>query len=93
MRVNPKIEPTGVAGSTGPKAVAAPRLGRDQATLSAADALNAALDQTPAVRADKLAQAQNKVADDSYPPSQVVRQVASLLARNLRGQKPGDDAP
>jgi hypothetical protein len=67
-----------------PAAPQKPRLGQDKVVLSGTAALRRSWAQTPAVRADKVAQAKALVADSSYPPPSVTDQVAGLLAQHIQ---------
>lgn len=51
--------------------------------MSQSDDINRALDQAPAARADKVAQAKALLADGTYPSDADLGKVADLLARNL----------
>jgi hypothetical protein len=52
------------------------------------EAVNRALQQTPDVRADRVAQATLLASDDQYPPLSTIRAIAHLLAVNLdNGQR------
>ena len=87
MRLNSISELTATSAGLAPrKANAAdhkPTLEGDQLTTTDSEGLNRTLQQTPAVRADKVAQARALIADDSYPSHAQVAQVAELLAKNL----------
>lgn len=83
MRVNPNSEPLGVTripGQTGAREV---RLGVDKLSLTTAEALNRALEQTPASRPDKVALAKNLLAQTSYPPVELIRKIAALIASDF----------
>jgi hypothetical protein len=89
MRLNSIGESTATSASAGlaPRKTNAadqkPTLEGDQLTMTDSEGLNRALQQTPTVRADKVAQAKALIADDSYPSAAQVAQVADLLAKNL----------
>ena len=86
MRVNPNSGPSSVTETSKRSAVQSPSLGQDKLALNAASALNDALQQTPAVRPEKIVQAQNILGDTSFPPDEIIRAIARLLAANMGGQ-------
>lgn len=53
------------------------------ASFDGADELNASLAAVPDVRAEAITRAQNLVAQASYPPPEVIKRIANLLAANL----------
>ena len=55
-------------------------------SMSQSEALNRALEKSPAVRAEKVAQAKALLAGGSYPSDSDLAKVADLLAKNL-GQR------
>jgi hypothetical protein len=84
MRVSPATEASNVAKPSHRPAAQAPRLGEDELALGAAQTLDRALENAPAARADKVAQAKALVADASYPSEAVLDRVAGLLASGIR---------
>lgn len=54
--------------------------------LEASAKLTEALKAVPAVRAEKIAQAKALVADPSYPNDTTLRQVANVIAANIKGE-------
>lgn len=92
MRVNPNSGPTSVTQASPRPTGQPPSLGQDKLALNAANALNNALDQTPAVRPDKVAQAQSLISDKTYPPDEVIDGISKLLGAKIAGQKPSDGA-
>ena len=85
MRVNANGGPSNVTGIPSRSPVQSPGLGQDKLVASGADALNTALEQTPAARADSIARARGLVADASYPSAEVVRKIAGLMADKING--------
>ena len=72
------------SGNTPPTRPASP--GTPAAPLdnfAGSTALNSAIENLPVSRPDAVARARDLIADPSYPPTDVVRQVSNLLARNL----------
>lgn len=87
MRVNANGQVQGVTGvSANVKATSTPRLSPDEASVSGVTALHEALEQTPVVRADKVAQAKALVANPNYPGDTLINQVAGVLAKGLKTQ-------
>jgi len=81
-----EIHAAGAAGKvreTVTTATSRKTLPEDQAVLSDATALQAALEQTPATRPEAVARARQLLADDSYPSHAVRDRTAEILARNL----------
>ena len=67
-------------------AAAKPRqatLGHDELALAGSKELDHALEQTPDVRADKVARARSLVQDPTYPSADVIRAVSDQLAQHL----------
>jgi hypothetical protein len=87
MRLNSIGESTATSASLAPRKPSVvdqePTLEGDQLTTTDSEGLNRTLQETQAVRADKVAQAKALIADDSYPSHAQVAQVADLLAKNL----------
>ena len=54
-----------------------------QVELAKADALDAALEATPEVRAEQVAKAKALIQDPGYPSAKVVDQVAEVLAKRI----------
>ncbi len=61
----------------------APLLGQDNLALTSTDSLDTALAQTPAVRAEKVAEAKKLVLDTSYPPEELINKLSALLASQI----------
>jgi hypothetical protein len=89
MRIEPNSEPMGMRGIQSRTPAAQPPVAQDKLDLGAAAKLNRALEQTPDVRADKVARAKALVADQSYPPKAVLGQVAEALASQNGGSDLG----
>jgi hypothetical protein len=62
-----------------------PSLEPDKVSLNQSQALDLALQQTDAVRPEKVAEARALLNADSYPSPTVIEAVASLLAAQLGG--------
>ena len=90
MRVNPNSEASVVSASLGRTAAPQPRLGQDELALTTAQSLNRSLEQTPEVRADKVAEAKALIQDGSYPPGVIIRKISALLAIKLDSQNNSD---
>jgi hypothetical protein len=86
MRVNLNSEAPVVRAATKPVETAKARLGQDQVALTTTDSLNRSLEQTPAVRVDKVAEAKALVLDTSYPPAVMIRKISALLAIGIQAQ-------
>lgn len=54
------------------------------------ESLNRSLEQTPEVRADKVAEAKALILDVSYPPAVIIRQISALLATKLGSRNDAD---
>jgi hypothetical protein len=92
MRVNPNSDLGGVTRVPIQTGAGDPRLGADKQSFTTADSLTSALEQTPASRGEKVAQAQNLVDDYTYPPPVLIRKIAALLAMNIDAGKGSDQA-
>lgn len=84
MEVNPNSRAVEVARTVDPSIVKpAPKAQTSPATFSDSEAVNRALQQSPDVRSDKVAQATQWANDVQYPPLATIRAIAHLLAINL----------
>ena len=83
MRVNSNSEPSVVAGTQGAAAPSAPRLGQDQSAFATSESLAQALERTPEVRSDKVAEARALIQNGSYPPAVIIRKISALLAAKI----------
>jgi hypothetical protein len=84
MEVNPNIRAVGVSRTPAPSLVKLARTAPvNPVTFSDSEAVNRALQQTPDVRADRVAQATVLANDDQYPPLSTIRAIAHLLAGYL----------
>ena len=95
MRVNSNNEPlnsdpVGVTRTVTQPAVRENFLGEDRVSLSNAEAINLTLEQTPDVRADKVAQAKVLIADISYPPLEIIQKISSLIGLHVGAQVGAD---
>ena len=55
----------------------------DTTSFTAAAALNAQLNDVPAVRTDKVALAKSLIKDPDYPPAELLDKVANLMSQNI----------
>ena len=79
--VNPVAGPAKAKGASGPAAT------DGDASFEQSSELHAALDATPDTRAAVVIRAENLVASSSYPPGEVIKRIANLLAANLLTQE------
>lgn len=88
MEVNPNIRATGVSRTPDSLLVKPARTApASSPTFADSEAVNRALQQTPDVRADKVAQAMLLANDDQYPPLSTIRAIAHLLAVDLENNQ------
>ena len=78
--VNPVVAPAKAQAASGP----APTNG--DASFEQSSELRATLDAAPDTRAEVVIRAENLVASSSYPPTEVIKRIANLLAANLLTQ-------
>jgi hypothetical protein len=90
MRVNATSDPSAIAGSHVAPAAREARLGHDKVALATSETLNRALEQTPEVRSDKVAEAKTLLENGSYPPAVIIRKISALLAINFNSQDASD---
>jgi hypothetical protein len=90
MRVNLNSEASAVPATPGKTVAPEPRLGQDKLALTATESLNRSLEQTPEVRAVKVAEAKALIQDGSYPPEVIIRQISALLANKMDPQNDAD---
>jgi len=90
MRVNSNSEASAESATPGRTTAPEPRLGQDKLAFTKTESLNRSLEQTPEVRADKVAEAKALILDVSYPPAVIIRQISALLAIKLDSQNNGD---
>ena len=83
MRVNPNSDLGGVTRVPIQTGAGDLRLGADKQSFTTAESLTSALEQTPASRGEKVAQARNLVDDYTYPPPELIRRISVLLAMNI----------
>ena len=88
MRVNPNSETPEVSGAATQPTRRPARLEQDQLTVTSSEKLSQALEATPAVRAEAVAQARALVRDTSYPPQELINKLAALLAVHLSTTEP-----
>ena len=65
------------------KAVAKKKAAVDAAEFPQTEALNKALANTQDVRPEVVARAKKLVSDPHYPPAEMIKRIANLLANNL----------
>jgi hypothetical protein len=90
MRVHANSEPSVVAGAQGLSASRGARLGQDKVALATSDTLNRALERTPEIRAEKVAEAQALLQNGSYPPAVIIRKISALLAIGINSRDTSD---
>jgi hypothetical protein len=90
MRVNLNSEASAVPSTPGTTVAPEPRLGQDKVALTATESLNRSLEQTPEVRAEKVAEAKALIQDGSYPPEVIIRKISALLAIKIDSQNNAD---
>jgi hypothetical protein len=81
MKINSNIDPIARAMANQVKA-APPKAATDAATFEHTQGLEQALSDSPAVRPEVVARAQELIGDVSYPPEETIRQIAILIAAN-----------
>ena len=85
MEVNPNAGTNplrGVTNSTPVTSAAKPQ-GRDSVLFEEADAVNGALQQTPAVRPDAVERARTLITDTQYPTQPMIDSISRLVAARL----------
>jgi hypothetical protein len=55
----------------------------DSASFHGADAVNGALQQTPAVRLEAVERARTLISDNNYPPQSTIKGMSKLVAEHL----------
>jgi hypothetical protein len=90
MEINPNrsVNPVNpVVGPAKAQAPVAPTATDGDASFEQSSELRAALDATPDARAEVVIRAENLVASSSYPPTEIIKRIANLLAANLLTQE------
>jgi hypothetical protein len=90
MEINPNrnVDPvTPAAAPAKAKAVGGPAPVEGDASFEQSASLASALAATPDSRDEVVIRAENLVASSSYPPSEVIKSIANLLAANLLTQE------
>ena len=90
MEINPNrnVDPViPVASAAKAKAADASAPVESDASFEQSASLASALTATPDTRPEVVIRAENLVASSSYPPSAVIKSIASLLAANLLAQE------
>jgi hypothetical protein len=57
---------------------------QDSASLGKTDALKSAINNVPLVRLEKVDSARAAVSDTKFPPDEVLKAVANLIAENIQ---------
>lgn len=83
MEINTNINADGVNGAIPPKRPAATRPVSDGVSLSGSTALDNALQSVPATRPEAVARATALISDVNYPPQEIIKKLAVLLAIHL----------
>ncbi len=86
MRVNQNNEPAAITRTPSPIVAQSPRLEADQQSFTAAMTLSRALEATPPVRTEKVAQALELIKKETYPPLELIRRISALISPNITGQ-------
>jgi hypothetical protein len=88
MEINPNrnVNPVTPAASPVRGKAAAAANSEGDVSFDQSAGLTAALAATPDTRAEVVIRAENLVASSSYPPSEVIKRIANLLAANLLTQ-------
>ena len=88
MEINPNrsVNPVTPAGAPA-KAQAVTPAPVEAASFEQSTYLRTALDAAPDTRAEVIIRAENLVASSSYPPAEVIKRIANLLAANLLTQE------
>ena len=88
MEINPNrsVNPVTPAGAPA-KAKAVTPAPAEAASFEQSAYVRAALDAAPDTRAEVIIRAENLVASSSYPPTEVIKRIANLLAANLLTQE------
>jgi hypothetical protein len=87
MRVNPNSDLGGVTRMPIQTGAGDPRLGADQQSFTTTESLTRTLAQTPESRSERVEQAKNLVDDSTYPPPELIRRIAVLLAMDIDAGK------
>lgn len=89
MEINPNrsVNPVTPAGEPAKARATAPATAQSSSSFEQSTFLRAALDAAPNSRAEVVIRAENLVASSSYPPSEVIKRIANLLAANLLAQE------
>ncbi len=87
MEINPNRSVDAATPAAGPvKAkgtASAESVNADDTSFKRSDELTSALENVPNSRVDIIARAEKLVSDPGYPPPEMIRRIANLLAANL----------
>jgi hypothetical protein len=89
MEINPNRNVNPVNPAAGPSRAKAADSSApvENASFEQSASLASALTATPDARPEVVIRAENLVASSSYPPSEVIKSIANLLAANLLAQE------
>lgn len=89
MEINPNrsVNPVTPAGAPAKAQAVTPAPAESDASFEQSTYLRSALDAAPDARAEVIIRAENLVASSSYPPAEVIKRIANLLAANLLTQE------
>jgi hypothetical protein len=89
MEINPNrsVNPVIAAGEPAKARAVTSAPAESEASFEQSAYLRTALKAAPDTRAEVVIRAENLVASSSYPPSEVIKRIANLLAANLLTQE------
>jgi len=89
MEINPNrsVKPVRSAAEPAKAKPATPGPAEADASFEQSASVRAALNAVPDTRAEVVIRAENLVASASYPPSEIIKRIANLLAANLLTQE------
>jgi hypothetical protein len=82
-----EFNPNRITGSAASQPVAksgAPAPRQDSASLGKTDALKSAINNIPLVRPEKVDAARAVISDTKFPPDEVLKAIAALIAENIQ---------
>ena len=86
MRVNSNSQASAVPATSARTVDQQPRLEQDKVALNTTESINTALQQTPEVRSEKVAEARALIQTGSYPPEAIIRKLSALLAISINSR-------
>ena len=89
MEINPNrsVNPVTPAGEPAKAKAVTPAPADADASFEQSASVRAALTAAPDTRAEVVIRAENLIASSSYPPSEVIKRIANLLAASLLTQE------